>query len=604
MQGQPRSFSRDGFFVAIYCLILFGFAGFSGRPLTMHEARLPETSREMLARHDWLLPTSGGRPWLERPPLPHWIVISTMKLFGRVDRVWIVRLPSAVMGTITVLFTMYIAGKWFDPITGIVSACVLATAIKFYQYATLAEDDIYLAALVAGAIALFTRAELWSAKTTPALRYSEEPGASANGPGSSEYLRTGVGQLVVGFFTLRPWPVMGFFVILGIANLTRGPLLAIIYGGCPVAVYALICAWMQKSLAPISRYTWLWGWIALIALALAWPLYAMHVHPDVVDNWKYDYVGRINGVYAAINEPWWFYVFKALPLALLPWTPICLVGVYVSTTSIWRAIVTRASGPCELHGSNKTLDKPMPPARAGGPCHGDAFSHLWVLCWAIVPLLILSIPKGKHDHYLVPFLAPWAILGSIGLVEIYRLIETRTDFPLAASEQPTLISAMVLLLVGYCIGEAKLAARTDHTIDDTAFLIRCRDEATANLPLFIDAKLGPPGNLDFFRVQFYSRNDAHLLHNLSFLRDERITAPTVMVICRSNDRYQLDQMGSTQLIDQSKKSHEQDDFFGPLSLYRLTFRTDLVRYPLPTVISSLQAMERAPGPWCGPAPIK
>src|SRR5271168_3590737 len=89
---------KDYLLVGLYSLILFGFAGFSGRPLTMHEARLPQTSREMLWHHEWLLPSSGGRPWLERPPLPHWIVISFMKLFGADDRVWIVRFPSALMG--------------------------------------------------------------------------------------------------------------------------------------------------------------------------------------------------------------------------------------------------------------------------------------------------------------------------------------------------------------------------------------------------------------------------------------------------------------------------------------------------------------------------
>jgi hypothetical protein len=330
-------------------------------------------------------------------------------------------------------------------------------------------------------------------------------------------------------------------------------------------------------------------------------MYAMHVHPDVVDNWKYDYVGRINGVYSAINEPWWFYILKVLPGSLLPCTPVCLFGVYVSAVSLWQSIVTRASGTCGLSLESDGAGSTRPPARAGGPCHGDAFSHLWVLCWAIVPLLILSIPKGKHDHYVVPFLAPWAILGSIGIVQLHRLIETKTNFPLAASETPTLASLMVLLLIGYCFGEAKLAARTDHTIDDTAFLIRCRDEVPGDRPLFIDAKLGPPGNLDFFRVQFYSRSDARLLHNLTFLRDEKITSPVVFVICRSNDRAMLDQLGSTQLIDQSRLSHEQDKIFGPFSLFRLTFLPDLKRYPLPDQISSLQAMERAPGPWCGPA---
>src|SRR5947209_8792436 len=94
---------RDFLLIGIFSIVLFGYAGISGRPLTMHEARLPQTSREMLATHSWLLPHSGNRPWLERPPLPHWIVIASMKAFGHDDREWAVRAPSALMGVVVVL---------------------------------------------------------------------------------------------------------------------------------------------------------------------------------------------------------------------------------------------------------------------------------------------------------------------------------------------------------------------------------------------------------------------------------------------------------------------------------------------------------------------
>src|SRR5271170_3215629 len=91
----------DFFLIAIYSFVLFGFAGISGRPLTMHEARLPQTAREMNKSANWLLPMSGIRPWLERPPLPHWVVIASMRAFHRDNCEWVVRLPSALMGLVT-----------------------------------------------------------------------------------------------------------------------------------------------------------------------------------------------------------------------------------------------------------------------------------------------------------------------------------------------------------------------------------------------------------------------------------------------------------------------------------------------------------------------
>jgi 4-amino-4-deoxy-L-arabinose transferase-like glycosyltransferase len=545
MESVQRSFWRDGWWVGVYCLILFGFAGFSGRPLTMHEARLPETSREMLLHHEWLLPTSGGRPWLERPPLPHWFVIFAMKLFGHVDRVWIVRLPSALMGTVTVLLTMYMARRWFDPTIGVIAGCVLATSYKFYGYATLAEDDIFLAAMVALAAAFFTQAEL-----------------------------SAVGQPRRGwfsFFSNRSWVIWAFFIVLGLSNLAKGPLLGLVILGTPVAVYCFIRAVLDRRLQPVFRYTWLWGWVVLITLTLAWPLWAWHRYPDVLENFKYDYLGRMNGTYAAINEPWWYYPPK-LFAGLLPWAPACIFGVYVA----WKS------------------------ARA----HRCRDGSLWFLCWALVPLLILSIPAGKHDHYLVPFLAPWAVLGALGVNEIVLRLKSAGHDVLAGRGKIAFAMTFAVLLVVYCVGEAFIAAGTDHTVDDTAFLLRCRNEVPAGAKLFIDGKPGPPGNLDFFRIQFYSRPEAVLLHNLSFLRANTISASVVYVIARQDDKRLLSQLGTVERIDSSPKSHEADEPrkapVGNFTLYRLALFPGLPRYPVPPYITSLQAMERAPGPWCGP----
>ncbi len=152
----------DYLLVGAFSLILFGYCAFSGRPLTMHEARLPQTAREMKQSGEWLLPHSGIRPWLERPPLPHWIVIGSMDLFGSDQSIWVVRLPSAAMGTLTVLLTMWMAGKWFGRTLGKLSGLLLATSIEFYQYSGSAEDDIYLAALVAVCMALFVYVEFFS----------------------------------------------------------------------------------------------------------------------------------------------------------------------------------------------------------------------------------------------------------------------------------------------------------------------------------------------------------------------------------------------------------------------------------------------------------
>jgi 4-amino-4-deoxy-L-arabinose transferase-like glycosyltransferase len=643
MDSPRRLRLIDYLLVAVFSFILFGYSGISGRPLTMHEARLPETAREMKAAGEWLLPHSGIRPWLERPPLPHWVVIGSMSLFHRIDQEWVVRLPSAIMGLLTVLLTVWMAGRWFGRGIGVMSGLVLATSLEFYQYASLAEDDIYLGALVAICIALFVRAEFFSSAAGEDRR--------------------------INFFKNRLWEVWAFFIVLGITNLAKGPLLGILIVGSAVGAYLLWNAVAEKHWRRLLRYVWLWGWLATILIGAAWPLWAYHRYPDVLANWKYDYLGRMNGSYSDINQPW-FYYLPAWAAAMAPWTPACLIGLAATATATFATDFTNSS--CDPRRVLRYSEDPdLPPKNPGLRSTsepgvmvmkppGNAYRFVW--CWAIAPMILLSVPHGKHHHYLIPFLAPWAMLGAIGLVEIGKLLSRRLGptwlrSPMAAlcvlglpgavaiawfhsripgpwsltlgllifwlavvgfffiglargSGRLVMATVLVALLAGYGWGMTFVAAGTDQTVFDTAFLHRARLEVPANAPLFIDAKLsgqigknGKPdvGNLDFFRVQFYSRPDATLLHNLSYLRDENIKANEVYVIARGRDEIKLRELGTPRVIDQSLRSHDVSGPGGRITLFALAFDPHLARYPVPTKITSMQAMERdQSGPWCGP----
>jgi len=135
----------------------------------------------------------------------------------------------------------------------------------------------------------------------------------------------------------------------------------------------------------------------------------------------------------------------------------------------------------------------------------------------------------------------------------------------------------------------------DDTVADTRFL---RQDVEAAVPrdklLAIDASIGP---LDFFRVQFYLRADALLLHNPSFLRSDRIHAADVYVVGSVQDLPLLKKLGKTELIARSPRPLKAN--VPELALFHLTFSPDLKRYS-PPPISPMQAMMRQPGPWCGP----
>lgn len=577
---------RDFLILAAFCLLLFGFEMFSGRPLSLHEARLPELSREMFLHHNWLFPQSGGRPWLERPPLPQWIEVATSLLLGQqCDKVWVVRLPSALMGMATVLMTAWAAGVWFGRGVGMLSGLVLATTYEFYAYSVLAEDDIFLTAAVAVAFTLFVSMEFASGRERDAR---------------------------VGFLANRPWQVWAFFFILGLMNIVKSPLLGAAVVVAPVGAYLLLSGdWLR-----IRRYVWLWGWLIFAALLVWWTLAAIHRYPDVTRNWRFDYEET-----AQYDQPFWYYVGIVLPAFCEPWILAAITGFIVTTGAAWRR-------------------------------RTSAERFLW--CWAILPVIVLSIHHRKHHHYFVPSIAPWAILSALGLSIVWRDLTKPSTKPRRAwipiaivaivaalgvalyrpiaarafhvESIPVPFSAVVALAAGIVLAAAifllALAARRtaiataacflgiafaycwgqrvlpDLTTDDTAFLRRADAEVPRNQPLFVNGDLG--GEMDFFRNQFYLRPSAILLHNLSYLRDDQITAPDVWVITRRHDMEKLQELGRVDIEDASahtRRERTPDDRF---TLFHLHFAPGLQRYPRPPYVNTLQAMGREKGPFCGP----
>jgi len=46
------------------------------------EGQYAGAAREMVASHNWLLPTNNGIPRLQKPPLLYWLIIASYKILG------------------------------------------------------------------------------------------------------------------------------------------------------------------------------------------------------------------------------------------------------------------------------------------------------------------------------------------------------------------------------------------------------------------------------------------------------------------------------------------------------------------------------------------
>lgn len=151
----------------------------------------------------------------------------------------------------------------------------------------------------------------------------------------------------------------------------------------PVLVAAPYLAARRRWRALLTTPWWPIGVAAL--LVLPW---AVAIRIEEPDFWHYffwvEHVRRFTSSDAQHAQPFWYY-FAWLPLAGWPW--------------IWLL-------PAALLGLRRR--------RAGGADRESRF--LWyAAAWALLPLLFLSLSKGKLPTYILPCFAPLSILLAAGL---------------------------------------------------------------------------------------------------------------------------------------------------------------------------------------------
>jgi 4-amino-4-deoxy-L-arabinose transferase-like glycosyltransferase len=578
-----RLFRWDWFLIIAFATLQFSIPALTNPLMGAHETVHCVNAREMIESGDLIIPTYGGRVWLERPPLPFWITGGLAALTGRLDEDWPYRLGSMAMGLATVVLIAGAAANWFGRSVGLLTGLILPTIREFFIYATGSEADIFLAAVVASSLTLFGRAEV----SRPIQAYERN------------------------FLGSRPWEVLAFFAVSGLLNLTKGLFFGTLLVGATAAAYLVVC----RDWARCRRYLWLWGWLAYLAVSLPWPLLAWMRVPSVVELWDSDYLGRWNRTY--MREAWWYY-FAHLPWAIFPWTIPALAALWPRRTTT----------------ESRTDDR-------------EQRAWTLIVCWAVAQLLWLSIPNGKHHHYLLSSMPAWAVLSAFGVLRLrprflgvkrhWRnpiVVALLVGLPLDAAvllasrkfAVPPAVLAMLLVGWPLAIGALWWAATRpwprlsigvsagtllacyaatsvfwDHCIHrpkyagDVAFLERIDREVPKATTLFQTPDDGPLGASWWLH---YLHGRPRLLQNLTFLRDTGIQEPEVYVIGRAGDEPVLSSFGRATVAFQSSAPRWDALPAKRWTLYRLQFHQNLTRLEAPP-ISALQATGRAPGPFLG-----
>jgi hypothetical protein len=89
------------------------------------EGQFAGGAREMLATHDWLLPTNNGVPLLQTPPLVYWLIILSYKIFGVSAMAARLPIATAMIASIALTFLIgeRLAGYWRGFAAGLIHLC-------------------------------------------------------------------------------------------------------------------------------------------------------------------------------------------------------------------------------------------------------------------------------------------------------------------------------------------------------------------------------------------------------------------------------------------------------------------------------------------------
>lgn len=278
----------DALLLAGFCAFLFFYGLGQFGLIGADEPRYAQVAREMLERRDWITPTLGGQPWLEKPPLYYWQAMVAYSIFGVSD--WAARLPAAVDATFLVL-AVYFFLRRFRGGSGVDGALIAASCAGIIGYARAASTDMPLAAAFSiGMLAWW------------AWQESEK----------KIYL-----ALFYGFMAL--------------GMLAKGPVAPFLAAGV-ILVYAAAVGEFRAVLKTL----WPPGIILFCAIALPWYFAVQLRNPQFFREFILEHnLARFSKNVYHHTEPFWYYLPVTL-IALLPWT-IATITALVETLQRWWA---------------------------------------------------------------------------------------------------------------------------------------------------------------------------------------------------------------------------------------------------------------------------
>ena len=283
---QARTFLA----VAALAVLSLGLGLGSAGRLTYHEAIAAQAAREMLASGDLLVPTLGGRPWLEKPPMTIWLIALASWFAGEVSEAS-ARFPSAIAAGVLAMAVAWFASRRFGQGIGLLAGLIQATTVWTVTRGRLAEADILLAAIVTATLIALDRLR----QEANALSVNETRLSRAR------------------------W---AFFSGLGLSALAKG----IGFGAVLILAVAALALLLDRDRKTFHRLRFGPGWGLAACLGLVWPILVLRAYPSAFSLWFLHVSDRLADDPKTFNGQTWLDYQVAILGFLLPWTPLALIA--------------------------------------------------------------------------------------------------------------------------------------------------------------------------------------------------------------------------------------------------------------------------------------
>lgn len=360
---------------------------------------------DMLVNNHWLLQYERGEIPATKPPLYNWLAAPFVAVAGYSSEI-AHKAPSVLALLLSCGLLLHV-GRRIDPTHGLaigLLAIIAALANQIiFKAGYLARPDMLLSALLLLGWCLAT--ELLSREQL--TMHDGAANESANTATADE----------------RRWLVLGFWLCVGLAALTKGPPALVL------VIYSLIGSrWVLGSWRAAGAFGWWWGLPLGLAIFAIWVVGVAIIDRDHLlrQLWFHEFFGRITGLgsegtregpreflYRLFHMPIYFV------LRFLPWSIPAILAVVTlwtredrSTDRRWRDL----------------------PRSSGVWLQGAAVM-------TVIVLGVLSFSAGKRPIYVAPALLPGSVLAAWWLL-VAAPQNVRRATPLAA-----IIASVVTLSV-------------------------------------------------------------------------------------------------------------------------------------------------------------